>query len=263
MTAASMFSLTNKVALITGSTRGIGLATARLMAQAGAKVVISSRKAEACETVRAQFFADGFDCIAVPCHIGKAEDRQHLVDETMKAYGRIDVLVVNAAINPVFAPLHETEPDTWSKVLDTNVTGAWDFGRLACPIMAVQGGGAVVMLSSIASEVASPNSGAYAVSKAALNHLVRQYALEWGPKNIRVNAVSPGTTRTDMIRALVANTDALQAAIRNTALRRIGEPEDVAAVVLFMASDAARHVTGEVLVVDGGQKLASASGYRS
>ena len=250
-----IFSLDNKVALITGSTRGIGLATAKLMAQAGAKVVISSRKAEACELVREQFVAEGFEAIAVPCHIGSAEDRQRLVDETIKAYGRIDILVINAAINPVFAPLHETADDTWHKVIDTNLTGALHLSKLVLPGMAAQGGGAVVMVSSIAGQLSVPNSGAYAISKAAVNHLTKQLAVEWGAQNIRVNAVAPGTTRTDMIRTLVADQAAMDAAIAQTALHRIGEAEDIGAAILFLASSAARHITGQVLVVDGGQTL--------
>jgi NAD(P)-dependent dehydrogenase (short-subunit alcohol dehydrogenase family) len=249
------FRLDNKVALITGSTRGIGLATAKLMAQLGAKVVISSRKAEACEHVRQQLVAEGFEAIAVPCHIGNAEDRQRLVDETIKAYGCIDILVVNAAINPVFAPLHETAEDTWQKILDTNLTGALHLNKLVLPYMAAQGGGAVVMVSSIAGQLGVPNSGAYAISKAAVNHLTKQLAVEWGAKNIRVNAVAPGTTRTDMIRALVADEAALKTAISQTALQRLGEADDIAAAIMFLAGNAARHITGQVLVVDGGQTL--------
>ena len=249
------FRLDNKVALITGSTRGIGLATAKLMAQAGAKVVISSRKAEACERVREQFVAEGFDAIAVPCHIGSAEDRQRLVEETIKTWGRIDILVANAAINPVFAPLQETADDTWAKVIDTNLNGTLHLNKLVLPGMAAQGGGAVVLLSSIAGQLGVPNSGAYAISKAAINHLAKQLAVEWGAKNIRVNAVAPGTTRTDMIRALVADQAALDVAIAQTAPHRIGEAEDIAAAIHFLASSAARHITGQVLVVDGGQTL--------
>ena len=251
----SLFGLDNKVALITGSSRGIGLATAKLMAQHGAKVVISSRKAEACEKVRHQFTTAGLQAISIPCHIGSAEDRQRLVEETLKAYGRIDILVINAAINPVFAPLHETADETWQKVMDTNLTGSLHLAKLTLPQMSTHGGGAVVMVSSIASQLASPNGGAYAISKAAINHLARQLAVEWGSKNIRVNVVSPGTTRTDMIRMLVSNQKLLDDAIKQTALKRLGEPEDIAAAILFLASDAARHITGHVLVVDGGQTL--------
>ena len=251
----SLFRLDNKVALITGSSRGIGLATAKLMAQSGAKVVIASRKAEACEKVRDQFIAAGLQAIAIPCHIGSAEDRQRLVEETLKAYGRIDILVINAAINPVFAPLHETADDTWQKVLDTNLTGSLHLAKRVLPQMATNGGGALVMVSSIASQLASPNGGAYAISKAAVNHLARQLAVEWGDKHIRVNVVSPGTTRTDMIRVLVSDQKLLDDVVAQTALKRLGEPEDIAAAILFLASDAARHITGHVLVVDGGQTL--------
>jgi NAD(P)-dependent dehydrogenase (short-subunit alcohol dehydrogenase family) len=139
--------------------------------------------------------------------------------------------------------------------LDTNLTGILHLNKLVLPHMAALGGGAVVMVSSIAGQLGVPNSGAYAISKAAVNHLTKQLAVEWGAKNIRVNAVAPGTTRTDMIRALVADEAALKTAIAQTVLQRLGEAEDIAAAIVFLASNAARHITGQVLVVDGGQTL--------
>lgn len=250
-----IFRLDGKVALITGSTRGIGLATARMMARAGARIVISSRKAPACEAALAAFKRDGHAAIAVPAHVGNAEDRQRLVREALAAFGRIDVLVTNAAVNPIFAALQDVPLEVWNKVLETNLTAPWHLSQLVLPQMAQHGGGAMVMLSSVASMMALPKSGPYVISKAAGNHLTQQLAAEWGPQNIRVNAVVPGTTRTDMIRSIFADEKAMNTEIRKTALRRIGEPEDVAAAVLFLASDAARQITGQLLVVDGGQML--------
>ncbi|WP_428313015.1 SDR family NAD(P)-dependent oxidoreductase [Hydrocarboniphaga sp.] len=255
MTAPSPFRLDGKVAVITGSTRGIGLATARLMAQAGARLVISSRKADRCAEICAQLQAEGAEAIAVACHVAREEDRVKLIEETLARYGRVDILVANAAINPSFDPLLELSPDVWQKVLDTNLGAVWHLARLVYPSMSASGAGTIVMLSSIAGTLGVPNSGIYAVSKAAGNHLARQLAVEWGPAGIRVNVVAPGTTRTDMIRSLMSQAGAEQQAIESTALRRLGEPEDVAAAVLFLASDAARHVTGQILVVDGGQTL--------
>jgi dehydrogenase/reductase SDR family member 4 len=249
------FRLDDKVAIITGSTRGIGLATARLMARAGARVVISSRHADSCERVCVQLQSEGLAAFAVPCHVARDADRQQLIERTFQHWGRLDVLVANAAVNPSFDTLQKLTPKTWDKVLETNLTAPWRLAQLALPRMAAQGGGAMVLLSSIAGALAVPNSGIYAVSKAAENHLARQLAVEWGHRNLRVNVVAPGTTRTDMIRSVIAAPGAEERVIAQTALRRLAEPEDIAAVILFLASDAARHITGQVLTVDGGQSL--------
>jgi len=245
--------LAGKVAIVTGSTRGIGRATAEAFARAGAKVVISSRKPEACEAARAEMAAAGHEVISVPAHVGKGEDITRLVDATIEAFGRLDVVVCNAAVNPVFAELQDITEDTWAKVMDTNLTSVWRMSKAAFPHIARQGGGAMVLLSSTASLVGTVTEGPYAVSKAAENHLARQLAVQWGPKNIRVNTIAPGLTRTDMIRnhdpAMVAR------ALERTPLRRMGEPSEVAAVALFFASDASRHLTGQLLVADGGGLL--------
>jgi NAD(P)-dependent dehydrogenase (short-subunit alcohol dehydrogenase family) len=251
-----LFRLDGKVAVITGSTRGIGLAAAHLMAMAGARLVISSRKPESCESVRAELAAGGFEVIAVPCHVGRDEDRRRLIDETMRVYGQIDVLIANAAVNPVFTPLQNLGEDVWEKVLETNLTSPWRLAQMALPLIADRpAGGSMILVSSIASLVGVPNSGAYAISKAAENHLARQLALEWGPRNVRINVVAPGTTRTDMIRSRIAAPGVLERDTASTALRRIAEATDVAAPILFLASEAARHITGQVLIVDGGQTL--------
>ena len=238
--------LAGKVAIVTGSTRGIGRATAEAFAQAGARVAVSSRKPEACEAARAEMAAAGHEVISVPAHVGKAEDIDRLVDATVRAFGRLDVVVCNAAVNPVFAELQEITEDTWAKVMETNLTSVWRMSKAAFPHIARQGGGAMVLLSSTASLVGTVTEGPYAVSKAAENHLARQLAVQWGPKNIRVNTIAPGLTRTDMIRnhdpAMVART------LERTPLRRMGEPSDVAAIALFFASDALHVLAGSIWV---------------
>jgi dehydrogenase/reductase SDR family member 4 len=252
---AGPFSLDGKVAVVTGSTRGIGLATVRMLAEAGARVVVSSRKPEACEAVRAELVAVGHDAIAVAAHVGRPEECAALVEGTIRHYGRLDIMVANAAVNPVADPLETLAPEAWAKVLDTNIGGPWHLARAALPEIAKAGGGAMVMVSSISAFVAAEGSAAYGISKAALNQMVRQLALEWGGRGVRINAVAPGTTQTDMIRTLTAQPGWLDAVIARTPLARIGDAEDVAGAILFLASSAARHVTGQVLVVDGGETI--------
>lgn len=257
MHSLPMFRLDGKVAVITGATRGIGLATARLLGAAGARLAISSRKQDACAATCASLRAEGIEVVSAAGHVGHDEDRRRLIDTAMQTWGQLDIVVANAAVNPVFAPLEMLAPEMWDKIIDTNLTSPWRLSQLALPLIAQQGGGTMVMLSSLAGLVAAPGSGAYAVSKAGENHLARQLAAEWGPRGVRVNVVAPGTTRTDMIRALSAVPGALDATIAATPLRRIGEPENIAATILFLVSDAGRHLTGQVLVVDGGHSLAA------
>lgn len=256
--SSSPASLQGKVALVTGATRGIGLATARALGAQGARLVISSRKQPACEQVCTQLHEQGIEAIAVAAHVGVDADRVQLLERSLAHYGRLDVLVANAAVNPSFDLLAELKLEVWNKILETNLTAPMRLAQLAAPHLA-QCGGTIVMVSSITGELAVPRSGAYAVSKAAENHLARQLAAEWGPQGVRVNVVAPGTTRTDMIRSLMASPGAEQAAINSTALRRLAEPEDIAAVILFLASPASRHMTGQVLTVDGGQSLGLAA----
>lgn len=245
--------LSGKVAIVTGSTRGIGRATAEAFARAGARVVISSRKPEAVEAMVATLRAAGHDVVGIPAHVGKAEDLKRLVDATLAAFGRLDVVVCNAAVNPVFAELQDITEDTWAKVMETNLTSVWRMAKAAFPHIAAQGGGAMVLLSSTASLQGTVTEGPYAVSKAAENHLARQLAVQWGPKNIRVNVIAPGVTRTDMIRH--HDPKMIERTIAATPLRRMGEPSDIADIALFFASDASRHLTGQLVVADGGAML--------
>lgn len=249
------FAFHGKVAIITGGTRGIGFATARLLGLRGAKIVLASRKADACARAEAALQAEGIDARAVPGHAAKAGDIQRLVETALAAFGGIDIAIANAGVNPVFDPLTEVAEDSWAKIIDTNVSGPLHLARLALPHIAERRG-AMVMVSSINAGFGIPQSGAYGISKAALEQMTRQLAVEWGVKGVRVNAVSPGTTRTDMIRALAEQPDFIRSIEQRSPLHRLGEAADVAAAIAFLASDAARHITGQVLRVDGGETIA-------
>lgn len=250
-----LFDLTGKVALITGSTKGIGRSIAEEMAKCGAKVVISSRKADACEAVANELKAAGFEAIAVPCHVGSKEDLQRLVDTTLKTWGRIDVLVCNAATNPVYGPTSEVSDDAWAKIMDTNVKGTFWLSNMVLPQMAERGEGAVVLLSSIASLRGNAVIGTYGVSKAAEAALARNLAVEWGPKGIRVNSIAPGLIRTDFAKALTDDPERVKRAEERTPLRRIGNPVDIAGLAVFLSTPASAYITGQMIVADGGETI--------
>ncbi|MBA1273009.1 SDR family NAD(P)-dependent oxidoreductase [Stutzerimonas azotifigens] len=248
-----LFDLSGKVALITGSTKGIGRAIAEQMARCGARVVISSRKADACEQVAGELVAAGFEAIAVPCHVGRKEDLQRLVDTTLERWGQIDVLVCNAATNPVYGPTREMTDEAWDKIMETNVKGTFWLCNRVLPGMAERGGGAVIMLSSIAGLRGNTTIGTYGVSKAAEAALARNLAAEWGPDGIRVNAIAPGLVRTDFAKALLDDPERVRRAAEKTPLRRIGEPIDIAGLAVFLAAPASAYITGQVIVADGGE----------
>ena len=247
-----MFDLTNKVALITGSTKGIGKSISWNMAKAGAKVVISSRKAEACEAVTKEFTAAGLTAISLPCNVSRREEVEKLAADTMKAFGRIDILVCNAATNPVYGPTAKASDEAFDKIMGTNVKSVWQLCNIVIPQMAERKEGSVIVVSSIGGLRGNNIIGLYGVSKAADMALVRNLAVEWGPSNIRVNAIAPGLVKTDFAKALWED-DALRTARENdTPLRRLGEPDDIGGVAVFLASRAAAFMTGQVLVADGG-----------
>ncbi len=248
----SLFDLSNKVAIVTGSTKGIGRAIAEALAREGAKVVISSRKAEKCEAVAGAIAREGLEAAAIPCHIGKREDVEHLVSETKKLYGKIDVLVCNAAVNPYYGPLSGLSDEAFTKVIDSNVRSNLWLCNLAIPNMVERKDGSVIIVSSIGGLRGSLNLGIYAISKAADFQLARNLAVEWGPANIRVNCIAPGLVRTDFARALWENPEILASAQAATPLRRIGEPDDIAGAAVFLASRAGAWTTGQVIVIDGG-----------
>jgi NAD(P)-dependent dehydrogenase (short-subunit alcohol dehydrogenase family) len=250
-----MFDLKGQVAVVTGSTRGIGKATARALGQAGAMVVISSRRQEACEAVASEFRAEGLEVMALACHVGHRDQLQGLVDQTMQAWGRIDILVCNAATNPVYGPMAEIADEAFDKIMGTNVRSVFQLCNMVCPGMAERGKGSVILISSIAALRGNAVIGVYGISKAAEAGLARNLAVEWGPKGVRVNAIAPGLIRTDFARALLEDPVRRQRSEQATPLRRIGEPEDIAGVALFLASDAAAFVTGQTIVADGGETI--------
>ena len=251
-----MFDLTNKVAIITGSTKGIGRAIAEALARAGASVVISSRKADKCEEVANAIKSERHKATAIACHIGKREDVEHLVSETKTRYGKIDVLVCNAAVNPYYGPMSGLGDDAFAKVMDSNVRSNIWLCNLVIPDMAERKDGSVIIVSSIGGLKGSLNLGIYAISKAADFQLARNLAVEWGPKNIRVNCIAPGLVKTDFARALWQNPETLERAESLTPLRRIGEPDDIAGAAVFLASRAGAWMTGQVIVIDGGVTIA-------
>jgi NAD(P)-dependent dehydrogenase (short-subunit alcohol dehydrogenase family) len=251
------FDLTDKVAVITGSSRGIGRAIAETMAGLGAKVVISSRKAEACEAVAREIAARGGEAAAIPCNISRKDEVEALVANATRRYGAIDILVCNAAINPVYGPLRGLTDEAFDKVIGANVKSNIWLCNLAIPGMAERGGGAVIVISSIAGLRGTDAIGMYAISKAADFALVRNLAVEWGPRNVRVNCVAPGLIKTDFARALWENQEFMKRRNAVTPLRRIGEPGEIATVAAFLASNAASFITGQIIVADGGVTAAT------
>ena len=252
MSDSDLFSLRDKVAVVTGSSKGIGKAIAEAMAAAGAKVVISSRKAEPCQAVAEAINAGGGEAMALACNISEKAQLRALVDGTIERWGRIDALVCNAAVNPYFGPLAEITDEAYDKTMNTNLRSNLWLCNMVIPQMATRGGGAVILISSIAAFKGHGNLGVYALSKAADNQLARSLAVEWGRSNLRVNCIAPGLVRTDMARALWEDPDRLAQALESYPLGRIGEPEDIAGAAVFLASRAGNFVTGQTLVIDGG-----------
>ena len=252
-----LFDLTGKVAVITGSTKGIGKAIAEAMAEAGARVVISSRKEDACRRVAAEITQAGGEAVALPCNVSHKDQLQSLVDGAIGHWGRIDVLVCNAAVNPYFGPMAEIPDETYDKTMDTNVKSMLWLCNMTIPAMAERGDGAVILVSSIGGLKGHGKLGIYGLSKAANIQLARNLAVEWGRHNVRVNCLAPGLVRTDMARALWEDADAHAQAIETYPLGRIGEPADIAGAAVFLASEAGRFVTGHTLVVDGGATVMS------
>src|SRR3954452_816455 len=249
----SLFDLTGKVAIITGSSRGIGRAIAEAMAGEGAKVVISSRKAEACREVADAINARHPEAaIVVPASISSKEALQELVDETRRQLGRIDILICNAASNPYYGPMAGISDEQFRKILDNNVIANHWLISMVAPDMLERGEGSIIIVSSIGGLKASPVIGAYNISKAADFQLARNLAAEFGPRQVRVNCIAPGLIKTDFAKALWENPQTLGAVTMHTPLQRIGEPREIAGAAVFLAADASTFVTGQAIVVDGG-----------
>ncbi len=250
------FDLKGHVAVVTGSSKGIGRSIAHNLAALGARVIVSSRKAESCEAVAAEIRDAGGEATVIPCHIGRRPDCEALIKGALQAYGRIDALVCNAAVNPYFGPLSGISDDQFDKIMETNVRSNLWLANLAAPGMAERGGGSITIISSIGGLKGSDKLGAYGVSKAADFGLARALAVELGPQNIRVNCIAPGLVKTEFARALWEDQDNLKKRTDSTPLRRIGEPDDIGGIAAFLASPAAAFITGQVIVADGGVTIA-------
>ncbi|HZP91569.1 MAG TPA: SDR family oxidoreductase [Burkholderiales bacterium] len=250
------FRLDGKVAVVTGSSRGIGRSIAEHLAGAGAKVVVSSRKTPACEEAAQAIRHAGGEAIAIAANIGDKSQLENLVVETRRRWGRIDVLVCNAASNPYYGPMAGLPDDAFQKILQNNVVSNHWLANLVLPEMAQRRDGAVIIVSSIGGLKGTGTLGAYAISKAADMQLARNLAVEWGKHNVRVNCIAPGLVKTDFARALWENPDILRRYETQTPLGRIGEPDDIGGIAVFLASRAGAFVTGQTIVADGGVTIA-------
>ncbi len=253
------FSLEGKVAIITGASRGIGKAIAETFARAGARLALCSRKPEGLQAAAAELREFG-QVLAVPAHVGKADDVRNLVAQTMEAYGRVDVVVNNAATNPHFGPVLTADEGQWLKILDTNLLGAVRLIQAAAPHMQEQGGGKIINMASVAGLRPSPGMGLYGVGKAALIQLTRQLAVELGAHNIQVNAIAPGIIETGFSQILWQTPQISEPLLARLPLGKFGQPRDVATLALYLASPASDYVTGVVFSVDGGMAVASVMG---
>ncbi|HEX4337924.1 MAG TPA: glucose 1-dehydrogenase [Polyangiaceae bacterium] len=253
---STLFDMTGKVALVTGSSRGIGRAIAERMAEHGAKVIVSSRKLDACEAVVGKIREAGGEATAIPCNIASKEDLETLVLEARKAYVGIDVLVCNAAVNPHYGASQEIPDSAFEKVMNSNIRSNHWLCQMVIPAMAARRDGAVIIVSSIGGLKGSTVLGAYGISKAADMQMARNLAVEWGPSNVRVNTIAPGLVRTDFARALWENPATYERAVGSYPLRRIGEPDEIAGAAVLLGSRAGSFITGQTIVVDGGSTIA-------
>jgi NAD(P)-dependent dehydrogenase (short-subunit alcohol dehydrogenase family) len=249
---ASLFDLTGKVAVITGSSKGIGRAIAERMAEHGAKVVVSSRKQDACDAVTQAIIAKGGEAVTKTCNIGRKEELQALTDAAVEKFDGIDILVCNAAVNPYYGLSVNAPDEAYERIMNYNVRSNFWLCNMVLPGMVARGGGSVIIISSVGGLRGSTHLGIYAISKAADMQLVRNLAVEWGPRGIRANCIAPGLIRTDFARALWENPEILQRRNRDTPLQRIGEPDDIAGAAIFLASRAGSFMTGQTIVIDGG-----------
>ena len=251
-----MFDLTGKSAIITGSSKGIGKSIAMQMALHGAKVVVSSRKADVCQETADEINeackdTDG-EAIVIPCNISDKTALQMLVDETRNQFGQIDILVCNAATNPFFGSMMDIPDDAFDKVMNNNIKSNHSLCQMVIPEMRERKDGSIIVVSSIGGLQASTVIGTYNISKAADIMLVKNLAAEFGPDNVRTNAIAPGLFRTDFARALWENPEILKQSTATCPLRRIGEPEEIGGAAVFLCSSAGSFVNGHTLVIDGG-----------
>lgn len=251
----SKLDLTGKVAVVTGASKGIGKAIARLYGLYGAKVVVSSRKQDVLDAVVREFKNESIDAVSIAANAGDVEELKQLVEKTVERYGGIDILVNNAAANPVFGPLTNVESWAFDKIVDVNLRGPFELGNLAYKEMVKRGGGVVINISSVEGLTPGPFLGIYSMSKAGLISLTKSQAREWGADNIRVNAICPGLIKTKFSETLWGNEQILNSFMEKLPLPRVGEPVDIAGMALFLASDYGSYCTGGVFTVDGGYTI--------
>lgn len=251
---ANLFDLSGKSAIVTGSSRGIGKQIAYRLAEHGANVVVSSRKQDACEAAAAEINdkVGRRAAIAVAANIGAKEALQELVDQTNAAFGKIDICVCNAASNPYFGPMSGISDDQFLKILQNNIISNHWLINMCAPQMRARKDGAVIIISSVGGLKGSPVIGAYDISKAADMQLARNLAVEFGADNVRVNTIAPGLIQTDFAKALWENPDILKASTARAALKRIGQPDEIAGMAVLLASQAGAFVTGQTIIIDGG-----------
>lgn len=247
-----LFDISGKVALVTGSTKGIGRATAVALAEAGARVVVSSRTQADCDSVAAEIAQAGGTATGIAANIGRDEDIAALVDGTEAAFGPVEILVCNAAVNPYYGPFLDTPDEAFDKTIRTNIRANMRLARRVVPAMQAQRDGAIIVISSIAAFKGSDNLGIYAVTKAADTQLVRNLAVAYGPDNIRANGIAPALVRTDFARTLWEDPARAERVAQSYALKRLGEPDDIAGAAVFLASPAGAWMTGQTLIIDGG-----------
>ena len=249
-------SVKDKVVVITGSSKGIGLAMAEKLCASGAKIVISSRKQDAVDEVSAQLNKKGYDTIGVACHVGDAEQRKQLVEKTIEKYGRVDVLINNAAINPVFGPIEETEEAAFDKIMDINVKAVWSLSNLVLPSMKENGGGSIINISSVEGIHPGFGLGLYSTSKAAVIMLTKNQAKEWGKYKVRSNVICPGLVKTKFSAALWQNEKLLNKLEKAIPSGRMATPEEMTGIALLLSSDDSSYMTGGVYTADGGYLIA-------
>lgn len=249
------FRLDNKIAIITGASKGIGKAIARALGEQGARVVVSSRKQEAVDEVADEFASEGMQIMGIAAHMADQVQIRNLVDLTLKAYGGIDIVVNNAAINPVYGPIAEVESEVFDKIMQVNVKGPLELSKLAYPAMKESGGGSVINISSIEGITPGLGLGLYSISKSALISLTKVLAREWGKEGIRVNVICPGLVKTKFSEALTSNERVMKYVLAKQALPELAEPEDIAGLALYLASQASSFVTGGVYTADGGYTI--------
>ena len=251
----SKFDLSGKVAIVTGSSQGIGKSIAQGLAELGAKVVVSSRKQESVDAVAAEFKADGFEAVGIQCHIGDSQQRQALIAKTIEQYGRIDILVNNAAINPYYGPLEGSDEAVFDKIMEVNVKAPWLLSNLALPHMKDIGGGSIINISSVEGLRPGFGLGLYSATKSALIMLTKNQAKEWGRYGVRANVLCPGLIKTKFSQGLWADEKLVSGFTKALPLNRIAAPDEMAGMVMLLASDAGSYMTGGVYVADGGYMI--------